>query len=85
MGQLDWSLHEQQVPGGLAGHRARLRAATGRDIDYLLLWTGGLDPAALAARDPLAAEVLAELRAQFEPVFRSAPGGLAEVWRRKPE
>ncbi|TDG29885.1 hypothetical protein [Paracraurococcus ruber] len=85
VGQLDWSLHEQQVPGGLAGHRARLRAATGRDIDYLLLWTGGLDPAALAARDPLAAEVLAELRAQFEPVFRSAPGGLAEVWRRKPE
>ena len=41
LGDLSSALRQGVVPGGLAGHRAELRAATGgRDIDVLVVWKG---------------------------------------------
>jgi hypothetical protein len=84
-GQLDWAMHNRRITDGLAGHRGRLRAAVGRDIDYLIVWNAGVDAAARAQDDPALAAFLADLAAGFEPIGRSAPAGYAELWRRRPE
>lgn len=65
---------------GLGPLQAALRRATGREIEMILLWTGGLDPAAAAARHPHLAAFLRDLRADFELRGRSRPAGLVEVW-----
>lgn len=83
LGQLDWRLHDQAVQDGLAGHLCQVLAATGHAVDYLIVWTSGLDAAARAQDDPVLAAVLDDLRAGFEPVARSAPRGYGELWRRK--
>lgn len=83
IGWLDETLRAGKVPGGLAGHRAALREATGRDIDYILLVTQGLDTAERARTWPPLAEALRDLEEGYDRVGVSAPAGLVEVWRRK--
>ena len=68
---------------GLGAFRARLRDATGHDLDTVVLWTGGIGREA-AAVNPDVAAFLRELDAGYEQAGVSAPSGLAEVWRRRP-
>ncbi|MDO9708013.1 hypothetical protein [Paracraurococcus lichenis] len=83
IGQADEILRAGGIPGGFAGHRAELRAATGRDIDYVLFMTQGMDVPERAKTWPPLADVLRDLEAGYERLARSAPTGLVEVWRRR--
>lgn len=66
-------------PGGLPAFQAALRGATGRQVDTIILWTGGMDAAAAASRNPHLAAMLEQLHAGF---LREAASDLVEVWRR---
>ena len=66
-------------PGGLPALQAALRGATGRQLDTIILWTGGMDAAEAAARNPHLAAMLEQLHAGFR---REAASDLVEVWRR---
>lgn len=54
-----------------------LGAAARAQVDYVLVY--GITPEALAS--PCGARLERELRSGYEPVFRSIPTGLLEVWR----
>jgi len=54
-----------------------LRAAETAKVDYVLVY--GVTPEALAS--PCGARMAAELRSRYEPVYRSSPTGMLEVWR----
>jgi hypothetical protein len=82
LGQLDIGLRDG-YPGGLDGHRAALRKATGRDIDLLIFWTAGRDVEAAARSNPAMAQFLSDLTTGFERVGRSSPEGYAELWKRR--
>jgi putative flippase GtrA len=58
-----------------------LRAAERAAVDYVLLWGTSRE----ALRTPCGAALAASLAAGFEPVFLSAPRGLLEVWRPRPQ
>jgi putative flippase GtrA len=70
----------------LAGSLARMEgeppcidlgAAVTAKVDYVLVY--GITPEALAT--PCGARMARELRSAYEPVYRSAPSGMLEVWR----
>jgi hypothetical protein len=62
--------------------QAALRQATGREVEMVILWTGGVDTAEAVRSHPHLGTFLDELRAGFRQTDRSAPGGLAQIWRR---
>jgi putative flippase GtrA len=57
-----------------------LRAAVKAEVDYVLLY--GATPEALAS--PCGERIAEDLRARYEPVYRSSPTGMLEVWRPRP-
>jgi hypothetical protein len=83
LGELWMQLGKEALPGGLDGYLERLRAATGRDLDLLVVWTGGLEVEAAARDRPALRTFLDDLAVRYERVGRSSPNGYAEVWRRR--
>jgi hypothetical protein len=75
-------IKDGHLAGGFAAFRSRLHQAMGREIETIVLWTGGLDGAEAGQRDPQLGAFLQELEAGFRLSFRSAPAGLVEVWHR---
>ena len=57
-----------------------LRAAVKAEVDYVLLY--GARAEALAS--PCGERIAEDLRARYEPVYRSSPTGMLEVWRPRP-
>ena len=57
----------------------RYEAATGKRVDYVILW----DLQALVSRRPAQRRLLRELRASYDLVFTSSPGRL-QLYRRRP-
>ena len=57
---------------------AAYETASGKTVDYVLLWTGGID-----VQGPAAAPIVQRLRGHYRPVFRSGHCGYAWLFRRQ--
>ncbi|HEV7263342.1 MAG TPA: hypothetical protein VGN83_00255 [Falsiroseomonas sp.] len=75
-------IEDGSLPAGLEAFQSSLRQATGREIETVVVWTGGLDPAKARAGHPHLDTFLRDLGNGFRRTGRSSPAGLAEVWQR---
>ncbi|WP_372623489.1 hypothetical protein [Falsiroseomonas sp.] len=75
-------IEDGDLPEGLEAFQSSLRQAAGREIETIVVWTGGLDPAEARAGHPHLAAFLRDLGDAFQRTGRSSPAGLAEVWQR---
>jgi hypothetical protein len=80
--ELSVMIEQGDLPEGFEALQSSLRQATGREIETIVVWTGGLDPAAAGAGHSGLARFLRELEAGFAFAGRSSPAGLTEVWHR---
>ena len=81
--ELSVMIEDGHLRDGFQTFQSRLRGVSGRELETIILWNGGFDPAEAAARNPNLAAFLREMEAGFHRTGRS-PAGLAEIWERNP-